>query len=195
MADFSEAYKRTNVFEGVYSNDPLDRGGETFAGLSRVHWPEWGGWPYIDRVKSDQLAGDPTFTPEQLKHLHRMHAELFRREFWAHVRGDDIASQVIANELYDSAVLAGQRQAVRWLQRSLNLCNRDEQLWPDIDDDGLVGPLTLNTIAAAYIRKREQLVAFWQNCYQAKHHIDQAEKHPAQEHFIAGWARRVGYVV
>ncbi len=48
---FAEALKHTLEFEGGYANDPADRGGETFRGISRKNWPRWSGWDLIDQVK------------------------------------------------------------------------------------------------------------------------------------------------
>ena len=52
MADFKTAYDRTSKFEGGYSNDEADRGGETFAGIARVYHENWLGWKIIDQYKT-----------------------------------------------------------------------------------------------------------------------------------------------
>ena len=50
---FETAYKQTKKFEGGYVNDPVDRGGETFRGISRNNHPGWPGWPFIDGAKAE----------------------------------------------------------------------------------------------------------------------------------------------
>jgi hypothetical protein len=41
-------------YEGEWVNDPDDRGGETYRGISRVHWPKWAGWAIIDAEKQNE---------------------------------------------------------------------------------------------------------------------------------------------
>ena len=44
MANFTQAYNLTSAHEGGYVNDALDRGGETYRGISRVYHSSWNGW-------------------------------------------------------------------------------------------------------------------------------------------------------
>jgi len=62
------------------------------------------------------------------------------------IQGDEVQSQPIANELYDTGVNRSPNMAIRYLQRSLNLANRNEKRWPDIRVDGQLGPMTLRTL-------------------------------------------------
>lgn len=51
MANFDEAYKRTNGFEGGYVNDKSDLGGETYKGVARKIHKNWAGWAIVDSYK------------------------------------------------------------------------------------------------------------------------------------------------
>ena len=51
MAIFNLAYKKLEVAEGGYVNDPDDKGGETYKGISRKANPNWAGWISIDQIK------------------------------------------------------------------------------------------------------------------------------------------------
>ena len=51
MADFRLAYKKIEAAEGGYVNDPDDKGGETYKGISRKANPDWDGWISIDQIK------------------------------------------------------------------------------------------------------------------------------------------------
>ncbi len=48
MANFTQAYNLTSAHEGGYVNDAIDRGGETYRGISRVYHSSWKGWSNID---------------------------------------------------------------------------------------------------------------------------------------------------
>jgi lysozyme family protein len=51
MADFKQAHSIVMNNEGGYANDPSDRGGETYKGISRNNFPNWKGWKLIDLHK------------------------------------------------------------------------------------------------------------------------------------------------
>ena len=51
MADFNESLKYILKNEGLYSNDTLDAGGETYKGISRKNNAEWEGWTIIEAAK------------------------------------------------------------------------------------------------------------------------------------------------
>lgn len=86
MADFEKAFARLMDEEGIkLTNDPVDRGGQTYAGISRKHNPKWVGWKFID-------AGD---TPPL-----DMVRNFYREEYWQPVRGDQINSQRVAEVLF-----------------------------------------------------------------------------------------------
>ena len=53
MADFDIAYGETELREGGYVNDPVDRGGETHRGVARKFNPDWKGWALVDRLKRE----------------------------------------------------------------------------------------------------------------------------------------------
>lgn len=81
---FDEALKQTLAFEGGYANDPDDRGGETFRGISRRSFPDWPGWALIDRAKRE---GDRSARAINARFVGDMEMEglvarLYRENFW-----------------------------------------------------------------------------------------------------------------
>lgn len=115
MADFLTAHKRTARYEGGYSNDPQDRGGETYKGIARVFHPKWPGWAIIDAYKArhgamkrGQVINDPA--------LDQMVLDFYRKTFWNEMRGNDIFDQDMANMIYDDAVNTSVVPAIRKAQ-------------------------------------------------------------------------------
>ena len=51
MADFLISFKKTNINEGGFVDDPSDSGGMTYAGVSRKWFPNWEGWKIVDAHK------------------------------------------------------------------------------------------------------------------------------------------------
>lgn len=120
MAKFIDAYKKVLNNEGIYSNDPDDAGGETYKGISRKANPNWDGWISIDAIKK---AHPTTFkgilkkTPE----LEKKVQDLYKDKYWDCFELDDVPSQLVAEQMFDTAVNQGQTAAIRFAQRVLDL--------------------------------------------------------------------------
>ena len=118
MAEFTDAFAHVmGIEKWALTNDPTDRGGMTFAGISRKNWPRWEGWYHIDK-------GDPV--PERLVN------DFYRNNFWFPIHGDEIKNQRIATSLFSFAVNAGVSAAVRRAQEAA--C---------VAADGVIGKLTI----------------------------------------------------
>lgn len=133
MAKFIDAYKKVLNNEGIYSNDPDDAGGETYKGISRRANPNWDGWISIDAIKK---AHPTTFkgilkkTPE----LEKKVQDLYKDKYWDCFELDDVPNQLVAEQMFDTAVNQGQTAAIKFAQRvldfretgkwSLNLLNK-----------------------------------------------------------------------
>jgi lysozyme family protein len=131
-------------YEGGYDNDPNDRGGETFRGVSRVNWPKWEGWLIIDNVK----ASLPTTFKSALMNdadLKSRAVEFYRKNFWDQIHGDELPGK-LAVAVLDMAVHSGPRPAARLLQTVLNM-----------EVDGDIGP---KTVAAAHMGSESTLIAY-----------------------------------
>ena len=118
MANFEIAYKRTAKFEGGYVNDPNDRGGETYAGISRMAHPKWAGWATIDGAKKEKNF------PKNLSSnvvLQQQVRTLYRNNYWTPIWGDRIKRQEVANELYDFGVNAGVGTSIKLQQRQFKM--------------------------------------------------------------------------
>ena len=120
MADFKSAYKKIEAAEGGYAFDPDDAGGETYKGISRKANPNWDGWISIDAIKK---AHPTTFksilkkTPE----LEKKVQELYKDKYWDCFNLDDVPNQLVAEQMFDTAVNQGQTAAVKFAQRVLDL--------------------------------------------------------------------------
>jgi len=185
MARFRVAYDLTMSYEGVYSLDPADPGGETFCGISRVHWPDWDGWPIVDQVKAaGQLAS--IGSNQVLRTLAR---GFYKANFWDAWRGDDIHSQPIANKLFDLRVNLPPRRSPEFLQEALNLANRDQAKWPDIKVDGIIGPATIATLNRAVDGGDETLVLNLIRLLHGEYYLGRFRASPKMEKYV-GWIAR-----
>ncbi len=103
MADFLPAYEAMIRNEGVYKlhDVPGDRGGMTYAGIARRMNPDWPGWAAIDRGETP---------PSQLVR------DFYKARYWQPVRGDGLADQRVAQTMFDFAVNAGTKTAIKLAQ-------------------------------------------------------------------------------
>jgi lysozyme family protein len=190
MAEFHVALARTLEFEGGYADDPADKGGETYRGVSRRHHPRWSGWRIVDRAR-----GEPGFPGSLAKSklLARAVEALYRREYWDVLGGDRMPADAVAAEVFDAAVHLGVTRAARLLQRGLNLLNRDTSGRRDLVVDGLIGPKTQRSLAErlrADGTPRELTTVI--GLLRGGLYIDTVTVDPSQKRFIRGWLRRIG---
>lgn len=120
MADFKTAYKKIEAAEGSYCFDPDDAGGETYKGISRRANPNWDGWISIDDIKKFH----PTTFKDILKktpELEKKVQDLYKDKYWDCFELDDVPNQLVAEQMFDTAVNQGQTAAIRFAQRVLDL--------------------------------------------------------------------------
>jgi lysozyme family protein len=190
MANFDEAYDITMGNEGTYSNDPDDAGQETYCGISRRFNPKWAGWAIIDVSKDD---ADFPKCLDSNNVLATMVKNFYKTTYWDVFAGDEISSQVIANELYDTGINMGVGRVVGFLQSALNLLNKNGKLYSDISEDGKFGNGTLSTLEACLSLGEEKLIYKIMNVLQGNHYIEYAKKDSKQEKYMRGWFTRVNF--
>lgn len=166
MADFNKALAFVRKHEGGYANVSGDRGGETYAGITRINHPSWPGWVAIDAAKPLKHnavvpAADPYI------------AEFYKINYWRPIQGDNINDQRVAEFLFDWFVNSG-RWAIIHAQREVG-----------VKDDGNFGPRTLEAVNAAgptlFDKLRTRRVDF----------VTELAKRPGQAKFLKGWLRRI----
>lgn len=163
MANFKKAAGKTLELEGGYINDPNDYGGETKYGISKRWHPD------VDIAN---------LTIEGAK-------EIYKKDYWDKLKLDQVISQPVAEELFDTAVNISWFDAAEILQMALNLL-RQEQL----KVDGLIGPMT-RAVVNGYESEKALLIAL--EGYQFMAYEEQARTNPKQKRFIKGWLlNRVG---
>jgi len=177
MAQFKEALQITLKYEGGHSKDPADPGGETYRGISRVHFQEWAGWKLLDST---------TATGQE---LNAAVEQFYRDWFWKRLFLDDVKDQRVANVMFDCAVNCGQRVATALMQRTLNALNSRGLRWADIAEDGVMGPRTVGVLNLAAQARLTELMAIY-TAERIHRYVELCEKNESLERFISGWVRR-----
>lgn len=147
MGNFKISFDITNKTEGGYADNPDDSGGETYAGISRNNWPNWGGWKYVDLAKEGQTA--PGLISRILNNNTTVQQSVqffYKQNFWEVLKLDQINDQQICNTVYDFGVNSGTGKSAKYLQVSLN------QSGSDLDIDGKIGQRTIDAINSAHFK-------------------------------------------
>lgn len=150
--------------EGGYSNDPVDHGGETNFGVTKVSWAE-----YLGR----------TVQPGEMRKLSKaVITPYYRTQYWDKCRCDELPAG-LDYAVFDFAVNAGPGRAAKFLQRAVGAV-----------DDGVLGPATMAAVAKTDPKAALDhfSLAKW-NFYKGL-----VERDPTQKRFINGWLNRVGSV-
>lgn len=116
--NFEQAFAKLLGYEGDYSNDPADPGGETRFGVTLKVARARG---YMGPMKDLPLA---------------FAQQVYRDQYWTPIRADELPDAV-RYPVFDAAVNSGVAQAVKWLQRSVGA-----------DPDGVIGPKTIMAVGA-----------------------------------------------
>lgn len=188
MAQFEKAFQRTMRHEGGYANDADDLGGETYRGISRKFNPSWLGWRKIDRAKRKRGF------PGSLSRDTALQADVeafYKQHYWDKFQGDAVGNQGVANEMFDTGVNMGVTRAITFLQRGLNVLNRNGKIYKDLVADGLFGPKTLVALRAYLKNDKPELLLKILNVLQGMHYIEFMSKSPVQEKYARGWFNRV----
>ena len=117
--------------------------------------------------------------------------DLYKVHFWNRLRCDDLGGDDLAFELFEMAVNASVHKSSVTLQRALNLLNRNGKSWPEVLEDGMIGPTTLKMLCILLKeRKGAHNIVKLFNALQAEHYIRLARRSPTQERFLRGWLDR-----
>jgi len=156
MANFDTAIVKTLAREGGsrYTEIAGDNGGATKYGISKNSYPN------VD-IKN--------LTESQAR-------DIYRRDYWNRVRGDEITSQAIAENLFDTAVNMGVRTASRLCQSAIGIGSAD----------GVIGPKSL-----AMLNKYDEksFIALYTLAKVGRYaYICNADR--SQSKFLLGWINR-----
>ena len=93
--------------------------------------------------------------------------------------------------MFDTGVNLGVKRAAKFLQRALNYLNRNEDLFPDLVDDGIIGNKTFSAMLRIATEKDGEVLLKIMNVLQGMHYLDYMKKSPTQEKYARGWFKRV----
>ncbi len=119
--------------EGGYVNHPKDPGGATNKGVTQKVYDAY------RRVKGAKLQSVRYISDDEV-------SEIYQKQYWKLVRGDSLPAG-LDYAVFDFGVNSGISRAVRYLQRLVG-----------VEDDGIIGNMTLAAIYDAAKKNEEALI-------------------------------------
>lgn len=194
MANYKDAYKRLGDIEGGYVNHPNDTGGETYAGISRKHWPKNQIWKIVDDIKKQfSSAADINKALQKNKLVSDLVKDFYKGNFWDVVQGDFVKDQSVAEEIFMQSVHSGSVATVRRLQDCCNFLigSARDAKWAEIKADGRFGAKTLHTINLIDSLGFSDVLLYDLKSRMAQGFRGIIVSNKSQKGFYAGWLRRL----
>lgn len=161
--------------EGGYVNHPSDPGGSTNFGITQAV------------ARANGYDGDMRSLPKATAR------SIYRKQYVEKPGFLAIAEidPLVAEEVIDSGVNAGQRRAALWFQQSLNVLNRRGADYADIAEDGVIGRGSIAAFQALRRKRGEtkarSLMLKALNGLQFMHYFSLAAGGTKFEDFMVGW--------
>lgn len=176
--DFLQALSKVLAAEGYWADNPLDKGGETYQGISRKSWPAWEGWPIIDEYKRRSRPQPSPSWP--IPGLEKAVNRFYYEKYWLPFRCGEVKNSQIRELLFD--FFMGSGKAVQVVQRTLNA-----HFGARLLEDNRIGAATIAAINAApayelFERVKLERIAYYRT-------LD------SWRHFGRGWMNRVSKFV
>lgn len=169
MAKMEPLGKFILSWEGGFVNDPLDRGGATNKGVTLATW----------RRQGYDKNHDGKIDVKDLKLISDQDAlQIMKKNYWDRWKGDQIASQAIANILVD------------WVWGSGVWGIKIPQDMLGVRADGIVGIRTLQALG------RQDPKKFFDRLKQRRvqYLYDICKSRPANLRYLKGWLRRLNAI-
>jgi len=180
---FDDAFKIVLGFEGGYSNDSDDRGGETNYGITynTLNNAKNKGWiPFNVTIQNIKLE----------------HAKaIYKKGYWDAVQADSLPHPLDLI-MFDSAINHGPSVAVKLLQKSLNTLLP----YTELKVDGIIGPLTLRAVRdyeglqdvpGSHNKSNIRYLCIDVLMNRIELYLSIVMNNKSQEKFLKGWLNRV----
>jgi len=191
--DFDIEVEKLLKDEGIYSNDFYDTGRETCYGIARNYYPFWSGWGIIDEIKKH--IGDNKYTIsdkiKQTPKIRELAKDFYYKEYWQRMHLDKIPDKKLKSYLFNVGVNKGAQRAVMFMQRALNILNKNKKYYKDLVVDGLVGARTINAIRRLIIERKLDGLEWWIETVIRSDYLKSIEKDKKKERYAFGWAHRL----
>ncbi len=166
---FDDAFKIVLDFEGGYSNDPADKGGETNYGITTA------------TLESAKAKGwvQSSVSIKNLKLNHAM--VIYKNGYWNAVKADNLPYPLDLI-MFDMAVNHGVNTAIKLLQKTLN-----SMLDFNLVVDGIIGQKTMTAIDKLTNTDHLRCLCSYVLLNRVELYMSIIQSNKTQEKFFKGW--------
>ena len=157
---FTDDYSFVQREEGGYVNDPSDSGGATMAGVTQNTY--------------DLYRKSKNYETRPVRYCTRLEQSDIYEGIWKDCKASELPKGLSMMH-FDFAVNAGNNQAAKVLQRSVNVA-----------DDGIIGPVTMKAVQGSNIEETILRYA----AERRKFYNALVAKRPKDAKFLNGWLAR-----
>ncbi len=129
MADFKKAFVKTMQNEGGYINNSKDPGKETYRGITIVSNPKWMGWEIVHKTILDLGIQDTLDCSKDVRSkidvklstipkLDELVQSIYKEKYWDTLSLDNEPDQLIAEQVFDTAVNFGVETARKFINEA-----------------------------------------------------------------------------
>jgi|GEM_PF-5999398 len=173
-ARFDGFIEQLRKFEGGYSNDRDDRGGETNHGVTKATLADY-----------HAAFDDPAVSTDVRKLSAEEAKRVLRIFYYDRYRVNEISDAATARHLFDISVNPGPARAGRWAQQAVNAIKSEQVL----EEDGVMGSRTraaINNLSPAELARLNDLLSD----KRMANYEEQMAKNRTQEKYRPGWTSR-----
>lgn len=170
--------KMVLVHEGGFANVSGDSGRKTYRGIAQASHPNWKGWEILKKyepLRHNQIVNDP--------YLDELVYEVYKKNYYMPMKIDMINDLMISAHVFCHGVNAGNKAAIKLLQKSINVV-----YGVNIAVDGIIGSTTLQ-----YTNREDRVIDLGKELIQQRNNFYRniVRNKPSQKKFLNGWLNRV----
>lgn len=173
---FERSVEKVFGFEGGFADHADDPGGKTNFGITEDTLKE-----YDKELKVKDIDKD-------------IAKKIYKQEYWDKSNLTQIAglNEEIAFKIFDASVNIGVKQAVTFLQESLNVLNQNEKKYKDLKVDGILGKKTIDSFKSFWEERGKTGISVLikaVNSLQGAYYISISAKNKKLQSFTYGWIK------
>ena len=172
--------------EAGYVNNKNDLGKETKHGITYVTAQEW----------KPQLVAKFDWDGKMINLTREMAWYIYDHGWWQRMRCDELMAihPLLCQRIFDFAINGGRVVSVKYLQRLLNVLNRQGKDYPDFSPDGGIGKNTLGQLRSFAAKRGPRGIMYLLQGLtgmHVNHYVEISEGRVANEEFTNGWLDRL----
>lgn len=175
--NFLKAYNHIRKWEGNYSNLPYDKGGETYAGITKNFNQNWEGWDELEKFKKDSVICWNQYITKMEPHVINYYFDKWMNEGYYLIK-----DPMVANYVFDYRNSGN--VAIKHIQQVLIYHGQKIKVTKTMNKETINAINNVNPII--FVTHLQEVRKEFYNGV--------ADRNPELERYLKGWLNRANYV-